>query len=66
MEIKYYLSGKEISPDDLAGKSGHLKMVVTYKNKEKTVKKIDGKSTMYMRLLRWQQECFFLQINLKM
>lgn len=45
VEIKYYLSGKEITPADLAGKSGHLKMVVTYKNKEKTVKKIAGKST---------------------
>ena len=45
VEIKYYLSGKQVTPDELAGKSGHLKMVVTYKNKEKTVKKIDGKST---------------------
>ena len=32
MNVTYYLDGKEISPDDLAGKSGHVKMVYQYTN----------------------------------
>ena len=45
MNIRYYLDGKEISPGELAGKSGHLKMVVSYTNHAKNVKKINGKNT---------------------
>ena len=44
VSIKYYLDGKEISPDDLAGKTGHLKMEVTYTNTSKTTKKVNGKN----------------------
>ena len=40
--IKYYLDGTEVSPDDLAGKTGHLKMEVTYTNTSKTTKKVNG------------------------
>lgn len=35
MEIKYYLDGVQVSPDDLGGKSGHLKIEVAYKNNVK-------------------------------
>ena len=43
--IKYYLDGTEVSPDDLAGKTGHLKMEVTYTNTSKTTKKVNGEKT---------------------
>ena len=51
--IKYYLDGTEVSPDDLAGKTGHLKMEVTYTNTSKTTKKVNGKNTenLFPRLL---------------
>ena len=45
MSIKYYLDGSEISPDNLAGKSGHLKIKVSYKNNTRVSTKVDGKST---------------------
>ena len=32
VNVTYYLDGKEISADDLAGKSGHVKMVYQYSN----------------------------------
>ena len=32
VNVTYYLDGKEISADDLAGKSGHVKMVYQYTN----------------------------------
>ena len=35
MEIKYYLNGTQVNPDDLGGKSGHLKIEVAYKNNVK-------------------------------
>ena len=35
MEIKYYLDGVQVSPSDLGGKSGHLKIEVNYTNKVK-------------------------------
>ena len=35
MKFTYYLDGKEIKPDDLAGKSGKLKIKVDYTNKHK-------------------------------
>ena len=35
MEITYYLDGKEIQPEELAGKSGHVKMVYQYRNHSK-------------------------------
>ena len=30
VDIKYYMDGTEVSPEALAGKTGHLKMEVTY------------------------------------
>ena len=33
--IKYYMDGTEVSPEALAGKTGHLKMEVTYANTSK-------------------------------
>lgn len=35
VHITYYLDGQEIAPADLAGKSGHLKIVYDYTNNEK-------------------------------
>lgn len=35
MKITYYLDGEEISPQELAGKSGHVRMVYEYTNHEK-------------------------------
>lgn len=40
----YELDGKEIKPEDLAGKTGHLKIHVTYENRAVTTKKINGKT----------------------
>ena len=45
VNIKYYLDGTEVSADDLAGKTGHLKMEVSYTNTAKASTKINGKST---------------------
>ena len=45
MELKYYLDGAQISPSDLAGKSGHLKIEVTYKNNVKNKTKVGKKTT---------------------
>ena len=43
--IKYYMDGTEVSPEALAGKTGHLKMEVTYANTSKTTKTVNGKKT---------------------
>ena len=55
MEIKYYLDGVQVSPSDLGGKSGHLKIEVNYTNNVKNKTKV-GKQLMYMRRLLWQQQ----------
>ena len=39
MKMTYYLDGKEISPEDLAGKSGKVTIRMDYTNKEKTEEK---------------------------
>ena len=44
MNITYYLDGVQVSPDDLAGKSGHLKIEVNYTNNVKNKTKV-GKKT---------------------
>ena len=44
MKIKYYLDDQEITPDELAGKSGHLRMEVSYTNKSKKTVKVDNKN----------------------
>lgn len=36
VDIKYYLDGQEISPEELAGKSGHVKICYTYGNNSKS------------------------------
>lgn len=33
VEIEYYLDGKKVKPSEIAGKSGHLKIVCTFENK---------------------------------
>lgn len=43
--ITYYLDGKEIEPEKLAGQKGQVKMVVTVTNEAKKTVKIDGKDT---------------------
>ena len=35
VNIRYYLDGKEISPEELAGKSGHVKICYQYENRRK-------------------------------
>lgn len=45
MEIKYYLDGVQVSPSDLGGKSGHLKIEVNYTNKVKNKTKVGKKTT---------------------
>ena len=39
------MDGTEVSPEALAGKTGHLKMEVTYTNTSKTTKTVNGKKT---------------------
>ena len=45
MSITYKLDGKEISPKDLAGKSGKLEMTIKYENKSKQNVDVDGQQT---------------------
>lgn len=45
MSITYKLNGKEISPKDLAGKSGKLEMTINYENKSKQNVDVDGQQT---------------------
>ena len=42
-EIKYELNGKEISAEEIAGKSGHVKMTLHYTNNEEKIVNINGK-----------------------
>ena len=42
--FSYELDGRKIKPEDLAGKTGHLKIHVAYENHAVTTKKISGKS----------------------
>jgi len=47
-KIKYVLDGKQITPQELAGKSGKVKITIEYSNKDKHTININGKSeTMY-------------------
>ena len=43
VEVSYFLDGKEITPEDLAGKSGHVTMRFDYNNSTSVKKQIDGK-----------------------
>lgn len=51
--IKYYMDGTEVSPEALAGKTGHLKMEVTYTNTSKTTKTVNGKRLIFIHPLLW-------------
>ncbi len=41
--VSYYLDGKKMSPSDMAGKSGKVKIRFDYENHEKTTQVVDGK-----------------------
>ena len=43
MKISYTLDGKEISPEELAGKSGKVTIRFDYENKDKQIVNVDGK-----------------------
>ncbi|HAK58202.1 MAG TPA: hypothetical protein DCP06_04410, partial [Lachnospiraceae bacterium] len=44
MEIKYELDGKEVDPASIVGKSGKLKIKLSYKNNTGVNKQINGKA----------------------
>ena len=44
VKIRYELDGQEISADDIQGKSGHLKLTISFTNNYSQVKNINGKS----------------------
>jgi putative membrane protein len=41
--VSYYLDGKEVKPEDIAGKSGKVKIRFDYTNNETVVKEINGR-----------------------
>lgn len=43
VKLTYFLDSKEVKPDELKGKSGHLKIQVQYTNNEKKTVTVDGK-----------------------
>ena len=43
VKLTYFLDGKEVKPDELKGKSGHLKIQVQYTNNEKKTVTVDRK-----------------------
>lgn len=43
VKLTYFLDGKEVKPDELKEKSGHLKIQVQYTNNEKKTVTVDGK-----------------------
>lgn len=43
VKLTYYLNGTETKPEELKGKSGHLRIKVEYTNKEKKTVTVDGK-----------------------
>jgi putative membrane protein len=43
VKFTYYLNGKEMSPQEIAGKSGRVQIKVTYKNNQKKKVKENGK-----------------------
>lgn len=45
LDVKYYLDGKEMSVNDMLGKSGRVKIVINYTNNEKHNVIVNGKST---------------------
>lgn len=52
VKLTYYLDGREISPEELAGKSGRVTVRYDYTNNQKTSVKLDDKNTdMYVPFL---------------
>lgn len=45
VSVSYFLNSEKISPDELAGKSGTVKIRFDYKNNEKRTITVDGEST---------------------
>ena len=43
LKVTYYLDGNEISPEDLAGKSGKVKIRLDYTSNETVTKEVNGK-----------------------
>lgn len=43
VNLKYFLDGVEMPPEELPGKSGKLKIQIAYENKAKTSMKVNGK-----------------------
>lgn len=43
-KVDYYLDGKKITPEELAGKSGHVKVVYTFENHAAETVEIDGEN----------------------
>ena len=43
VKVTYYLDGQEITPEDLAGKSGHVKIRMDYTSNESVTKEVNGK-----------------------
>ncbi len=41
-DIKYYLNGKKVNPDDIVGKSGSISIVIDFTNHEKNTVNING------------------------
>lgn len=44
VKLTYYLDGKKMQPNELKGKSGHLKIKVDYENKSKKNVNVNGKT----------------------
>lgn len=42
-KIKYELEGREIEPEEILGKTGHVKITIQYTNKEEHIVNINGK-----------------------
>ncbi len=42
-KVKYELDGNEVTPDEILGKTGHVKVTVEYINKEEHIVNIEGK-----------------------
>ena len=49
MQVRYFLDGTELSPEEITGKSGHVTIRYEYTNNETKVVKLDGKEeTLYV------------------
>ena len=44
ISVKYALDGKEVTPEEIEGKSGHVAITISYKNNEKQTADVDGVS----------------------